>query len=335
MRREEFRATHPPFSIALDGYVQGEPYLDITDRGPYRNFNHHESVDRSCTSATCEQVRRAIILGLYDLYKGERGPRATVWVNDCDQDVCLATWLLFNPKRAGEPWVRTLAYIEDLLDMSAGGFPLPDERDLLGEVRWVFEPYTGNRHRMGELDAGGMHEIIQEVHTRIERFLDGESKTIPLLGDYRQIGGGDGWVLVDIDHQHARQKMVEADVKAAVEHYAEKDGRHFYSIWRRSEYIVDFPVAEILRQLNVAEGMEPDDVNGWGGSENVGGSPRGRGSALTPAQVEEVVKAVIATSPVRRWGRAATTPALDTPAPESHSDAAEITPAVAGRRRAR
>lgn len=301
--REDFAPTHPPFSIALDGYVAGEPFLELGERGPYRNFNHHEAVDRSCTSATCEQVRRAIVLGLYDLYKGERGPRATVWVNDCDQDVCLATWILFNPSRASEPWVRTLAYVEDLLDMSAGGFPMPDERDLLGELRWMFEPYTGNRHKLGELGVEGMHEIIQEVHTRIERFLNGESKIMPLLGDYKQIGGGDGWVLVDISHQHARQKMVEADIKAAVELYSRKNGRYFYAIWRRSEYIVGFPVKDILRELNRAEGFDVEDTQGWGGSENVGGSPRGVGSRLTPAEVEKVVREVVANGPARRWSR--------------------------------
>src|SRR5690606_31269574 len=139
---------------------RGEPYLHVAPNGPYRNFNHHESVDRSCTSATCEQVRRAVILGLYDLFKAPSGANATIWVNDCDQDVCLATWILFHPQRAGEAWVRTLAYIEDLLDMSAGGFPMPDERDLLGEVRWVFEPYTGQRPNLAELNAQDMSDII-------------------------------------------------------------------------------------------------------------------------------------------------------------------------------
>ncbi|HLU67630.1 MAG TPA: hypothetical protein VKZ63_15210 [Kofleriaceae bacterium] len=293
VQRDEFLATHPPYSIALDGYVSGEPFLAITPQGPYRNFNHHESVDRSCTSATCEQVRRAVILGLYDLYQGKHGPRATLWVNDCDQDVCLATWILFHPHRAGEPWVRTLAYVEDLLDMSAGGFPLPDQRDLLGEIRWVFEPYTARRPEVAGLDADGMAGIIHEVHQRIERFLSGQGETLPLLGDYRQLGGGHGWVLVELDHQHARQKMVEAGVKAAVELFARKGDRYVYAVWRRSEYIVDFPVAEILRALNQAEGYEPGDVRGWGGSENVGGSPRGTGSRLTPAQVEAVVNKVV------------------------------------------
>jgi hypothetical protein len=71
-------------------------------------------------------------------------------------------------------------------------------------------------------------------------------------------------------------------------------------VWRRSEYIVDFPVAEILRELNRAEGYTPDDVRGWGGSENVGGSPRGRGSQLTPHEVEGVVNQVVERSRAAR-----------------------------------
>jgi hypothetical protein len=290
--RETFLSTHPPYSIALDGYVRGEPFLAIREQGPYRNFNHHESVDRSCTSATCEQVRRAVILGLYDLFKKD-GPEATVWVNDCDQDVCLATWILFNPDRAGEAWVRTLAYIEDLLDMSAGGFPMPDERDLLGEVRWVFEPYSAKRPMLADLTADDMRDIIAEVHGRIERFLEGTSESLPLTGDYRQIGGGKSWMLVEVNHQNARRKMVEAGVRAGIELYGKKNDRYLYAIWRRSEYIVDFPVVPIMEALNAAEGLSENDRLSWGGAENVGGSPRGIGSKLSPAEVERVVNGVI------------------------------------------
>lgn len=291
--REEFVDTHPPYSIALDGYVHREPFMAVSAAGPYRNFNHHESVDRSCTSATCEQVRRAVLLGLYDLFRDEHGPRATVWVNDCDQDVCTATWILFHPERAGEAWVRTLAYIEDLLDMSAGGFPMPDERDLLGEVRWVFEPYTGQRPNMAELNAQDMSDIIYEVHERIEHFLEGTGQSLPLVGEYRKIGGGPGWVLVDVDHQNARRKMVEAGIRAAVEIYARNGDRYLYSVWRRSEYIVDFPVSAILDALNEAEGIDPSTEPAWGGSENVGGSPRGVGSKLAPTEVEAIVTRVV------------------------------------------
>ena len=140
LTRAQFLSTHAPYAVALDGYVFGEPWLHVSAAGPYRNFNHHETVDRSCTSATCEQARRAVVLGLYDLFRRDGARTATLYVNDCDQDVCLSTWILMNPDRAVEPLVRVISQIVDLLDMSAGVYPMPHERDLLGEVRWVFDP---------------------------------------------------------------------------------------------------------------------------------------------------------------------------------------------------
>src|SRR5262249_252943 len=186
--REEFISSHPPFSIALDGYVRGEPFLEV--RGPYRNFNHHEAVDRSCTSATCEQARRAVLLGLYDLFRDVSGRRAILHVNDCDQDVCLSTWILMNPDRAGEPLVRVLSQIEDLLDASAGTFPMPHERDLLAQVRWVFEPYAHARPRVASLSASEMKSVIGDVHRRIDEFVLGRAQQLPLTASYQRLGAG-------------------------------------------------------------------------------------------------------------------------------------------------
>ena len=70
--------------------------------------------------------------------------------------------------------------------------------------------------------------------------------------------------------------------------------RYAYALWRRSEYIAWFPVPAILAALNVAEGLAPDAADGWGGAETVGGSPRGRGSRLTPAEVEAGGDAIVA-----------------------------------------
>jgi hypothetical protein len=292
--RDQFLATHPPFSIALDGYVVGAPFLVTRADGPFRNFNHHEVVDRSCTNATCEQARRAVVLGIYELFRDSRGRRAELWVNDCDQDVCLASWILLNPDRAAEPKVRQLAQIEDLLDASSGAYPMPHERELLAEVRWVFDPYGRARPRLAGMNADDMREVITDVHLRIEQFALGRPGQVLLEGEYRRLGGSGDWWLVEVDRQQAREKMVAAGARAAVELYGRHGDRYVYSLWRRSEYIVWFPVREILRALNVAEGMAPDDPAGWGGADNVGGSPRGRGSALSPAEVEAVVAAVVA-----------------------------------------
>jgi hypothetical protein len=294
LTRDAFLASHPPFSIALDGYVYGEPWLEVRPEGPYRNFNHHESVDRSCTSATCEQARRAVVLGLYDLFRQKGSRCATIWVNDCDQDVCLASWILMNPDRAAEPLVRMISQITDLLDMSAGAWPMPHERDLLGEVRWVFDPYVRVRPNLPALTAQSMREVIRDVHHRIDQFVVGRAEVLPLVGEYERIGGGEGWILATVTHQSAREKIVAAGHRAAVEQYGRNGDRWLYALWRRSEYVVSFPVRDILAALNVAEGFQPVDTNGWGGAENVGGSPRGRGSALAPKDVEAIVNDTIA-----------------------------------------
>lgn len=295
LTRTEFVATHEPYSIALDGYVFGEPWLEVGPRGPWRNFNHHESVDRSCTSATCEQARRAVVLGLYDLFRKNGQRTATLWVNDCDQDVCLSSWFLMNPDRAAEPRARMLSQIVDLLDMSAGAFPMPHETDLLGQVRWVFDPYSRARPRIASLSGDEMREVIRDVHHRLGEFVFGRAEILPLSGEWKRIGGGDGWTFAEVTHQSARERLVSSGVRAAVELFGRHGDRHLYTLWRRSEYVVGFPVKELLAALNVAEGFEPVDPKGWGGAENVGGSPRGRGSTLTPPQVEAIINQALAT----------------------------------------
>jgi hypothetical protein len=287
--RDEFVATHPRFSIALDGYVRGEPFL-VAD-GPYRNFNHHEVVDRSCTSATCEQARRAVLLGLYDLFRDANGRRAQLHVNDCDQDVCLSTWILMNPDRAAEPLVRVLSQIEDLLDASAGTFPMPHETDMLAQVRWVFEPYAHARPRVAGLSSAEMRSIIDDVHHRIAEFVVGRSGKLPLSGSHKRIGGGLGWVLVEVAGGQARERLIADGVRAAVELFGRNGDHWLYSIWRRSEYIVGFPVRALLDALNAAEELDPNV--GWGGADNVGGAPRGRGSKLPPDEVERVINRVL------------------------------------------
>ncbi|HKE13889.1 MAG TPA: hypothetical protein VKB80_03415 [Kofleriaceae bacterium] len=299
LMRDEFLATHPPFSIALDGYVFGEPWLIDDPARPFRNFNHHESVDRSCMSATCEQARRAVVLGLYDLFRRHGARCAELWVNDCDQDVCLATWILMNPDRATEPLVRMISQIEDLLDMSAGAYPMPQEGDLLGQVRWVFEPYARARAHIAGMSGDAMREVIRDVHHRLDCFAIGRAERLSPNGDYRRIGGGEGWVFAEVTHPTAREMMVASGTRAAVELFGRagpSGERYLYSLWRRSEYVVGFPVPALLAALNQAEGFQPVDPAGWGGAQNVGGSPRGRGSALAPEDVESIVNDVVASA---------------------------------------
>lgn len=59
---KEFVETHPIRSIALDGYVKGEPRFNR--EGTHVNFNHHEDVNRLATRCTTSLVSLAIMGGL-------------------------------------------------------------------------------------------------------------------------------------------------------------------------------------------------------------------------------------------------------------------------------
>ena len=136
-----------------------------------------------------------------------------------------------------------------------------------------------------------MRSVIDDVHHRIAEFVVGRAGRLPLSGSHKKIGGGPGWVLVEVSGGQARERLIADGIRAAVEVFGRNGDRWLYSIWRRSEYIVGFPVRTLLDALNQAEGL--DGSLGWGGADNVGGAPRGRGSALSPDQVERVINQVI------------------------------------------
>src|SRR3954454_6787030 len=85
---EQFCSPARPFAIALDGYLDCEPRFEPDI--PCANFDHHVDVDRLATRSTTGQVLLAIRLGLFRTFRDEQGPRAAVYVNDCDEDVALA-----------------------------------------------------------------------------------------------------------------------------------------------------------------------------------------------------------------------------------------------------
>jgi hypothetical protein len=86
---------YPKGTIFLDGAAKGEPFID-SSRGVY-NLDHHEGCVRSFTLSTCEQSMIVIRKGL-DL----DSERWSVWANDPDLDTVLAIWLLFNHRRIDE-----------------------------------------------------------------------------------------------------------------------------------------------------------------------------------------------------------------------------------------
>ena len=137
-----FREMAGPFSVAIDGFVREGPWFDASL--PSKCFNHHEGVSRLETRATCAQVMLAVRQGFYRRFRDGDGPRAAVYANDCDEDVCMSWFLLKHHALSAQilnPLLNRLVHMVDLLDTTAGAYPFPEDLPALHGLAWVFEPY--------------------------------------------------------------------------------------------------------------------------------------------------------------------------------------------------
>jgi hypothetical protein len=288
---DEFTQTKPPYSIALDGYVDSDSELDFN--GPYLNLDHHSGVKRLITRSTCSQVYLAIVLGLFKLFQKDNQPHANIYVNDCDQDVCLSYWLLKNPDKIlnlkAQDNIARLIIGEDFLDATAGSFPINLTRDTMQQAFWIFEPYAIARNK-GELknhSSGQLVELIKSVYERIELYTEGKAQKIEMDARYEIVGGGKDWILAKEIGTYARAQLYQEGVQALITFRINQDGTYTYSIGKISGFI-NFPIQDLYQVLNQAENFI-DPNNQWGGSTIIGGSPRRSGSKLKPEDLEKIV----------------------------------------------
>jgi len=268
--------------------VRGQTQFD--PRGPWLNFDHHADVDRLSSRATCSQVLFALRQGLFDRESQLRRQSFRVYVNDCDEDVCLSWYLLNHPRQACRGSAGTLdrfVRAVDLLDTTAGACLHPIDENLLREIAWVFEPYRFARLR-GSLDSAGVsvhRSIIEAVNRRISAHLEGSGGTSLLDLGYKRILVGDGWTMVKEVGSQARLGMVRHGIRAYVSVRERADGSWAYTLGRTSPFI-PFDIPLIVAALNAAE---HSGQGTWGGGNLIAGSPRQLGSKLSPREVAAIV----------------------------------------------
>lgn len=307
MTWDAFCETSPPYSIALDGYVNDVSLFDGT--APRANFDHHslntndatkrespgKRIDRLITRATCGQILIAIRTGLFHCFRNHEGIQANVYVNDGDQDVCTSWYLIkhaVETERVYNFRLNRLVSLEDTLDSFGGAYPFPLEMPELKELAWVFEPYTSFRLSGGVDRKNGAEfaVMIQEVEQRISLYVNGKGFSIPLQTKYDTLFEGIGWCMVHEEGAQARTAMVANGIHAFVSVRERGNGRYTYTIARTAPFI-RFSVPSILEDLNIAEECL---VDCWGGSDTIGGSPRVTGSRLTPKEVREIIDDTLA-----------------------------------------
>lgn len=299
---EQFVQTKPEYSIAIDGYVADGPRTRARQkvggvwRGPQANFNHHEMVDRLATRATCKQVLLSLRQGLFEAFSEDGEPRAAIYANDCDQDVSTTTWLLRNGHRSEQtenPLLNRLVEMEDLLDTTAGAYPMHKNAPILQELAWVYDPYNRFRSSGGlnRKDAQEFAGVVDDIGHRIDAYLVGKGDKMKLDTRYEQLASGAKWAMIREIGAQAKTGAFSDGVRAYVSTRERGDGRFTYTLGRMSPYIL-FPVEEMYARLNQEEGLENSEDR-WGGGNSIGGSPRVQGSALSPDKVSKIVKELV------------------------------------------
>ena len=270
----------PPRSIALDGYCRG-PQIDLAnDR---YSFDHHDNCIRHVTSATCQQVMDAILVGF-----DPAGYR--IYVNDIDADTVLSVFLLQQPHRARDPKVRTLIEAVGKVDSHGPSYDLPEHLAKLADdyLEHALAPERTQR-KQGTYGQGeaGLRELLDVCLERTVKFLAGtlEPRVPRTPTPYTVLFSEGDLALITGDREMMGRAYREGNWKKIVAMLPAKDGTHAFTIAKRSEF-VKWDVPKVLRALHARE-------PGWGGGSTVGGAPRnpdGTRSRLTAAEVWEIVR---------------------------------------------
>lgn len=297
MSWQEFTRQVPAHSIALDGFVPEGPRFKSS--GPWANFNHHEGVARLETRATCAQVLIALRQGLMSAFDPKQ---SYMYVNDCDEDVCLSIFLLRNYELATvrmNPLLNRLVFMEDMLDTTGGAYAFSDSLESMQQLLWVFEPYHEFRANgaLDRQDADEFRTIIDAVCERIAVYINGSPGLVVPDTRYEVIQREPQFVMVNEIGKNGRLGVYRDGIGAFIAVRAMSDNRFAYTLARSSQF-VPFPIPKLLKALNSAEihwwrGMvETMPEGSWGGSDVIAGSPR-TGSVLTPMEVMEVIRETV------------------------------------------
>jgi hypothetical protein len=282
----------PACSIALDGFCASPTRHDL--RGPHANFDHHHGSGRAATLSTCAQVYEAINTGMLGAFGGRHSEEVNLklWVNDCDHDVCLSVYLLRNYEQVeggGTPTLNRLVACVDKMDRHAGVYPLKGH-EIIEEMAWIFEPYDSFRAGR-EHGLHAMEHTIELIEGRIAKHLLSRGERRNLEGCLRVVDddGSSPWVLIEETGPAARWEVARKGLTAFVSSTPFPDGTFRHVLWRRAWAGVDLNL--IYPLLNEEEPpLPPGTQDLWGGSDEVGGSPRGRRSVLPPGRVLQIVR---------------------------------------------
>lgn len=140
--------------------------------------------------------------------------------------------------------------------------------------------------RIRAMQGAEMANVISAVGNQISRYTLGQGETALLDTRLEELGGGESWKLIKEIGFYARTGLFSRGIQAFVSFLGESEGRYHYSIGKMSPFI-PFPINEIYKALNAAEGFDQSSGVSWNGGDTIGGSPRRIGSKLVRKRSSE------------------------------------------------
>jgi hypothetical protein len=290
----------PPGTIYLDGVAASGPFMNLEKQ--IYNFDHHEGCLRPFTLSTCEQVLIMILKGM-DL----RGRDWKVFANEPDLDTVMAIWLLFNHVRVsgkhsdGLRRLYALVRLEGVIDAHglemAGLSAFPS--DLLNKTRKLIDYLRAeevNLKKNAIWEETDYLEYTALILHKIDRIIY-KSGDFNDFKELKELARAEIW-----DHRIA--VVVEADLGIyELEPYLNriygeslglailKKGEGIYTL-RRMDPFMPVGLNNVYQKLN---SIDPDVSCGrnsrqWGGSDDIGGSPRGMPTRLTPKEIVQACR---------------------------------------------
>ncbi|MDX2447902.1 MAG: CPBP family intramembrane metalloprotease [Desulfobacterales bacterium] len=290
----------PAGTIYLDGVAQSEPFMD-NEKQIY-NFDHHEGCLRPFTLSTCEQVLLMILKGL-DL----RSREWSVFANEPDLDTILAIWLILNHQRIQQKdsgrrqFLYALVRHEGIIDSHGlemtefSGLPTElliktkkvidylraEEIDLKKKAIWE------EKDRL-ELTAMILHKLDRIIY-RSNEFADFKE-----IRELARVDLGNGRIAVIVEADQGIYELEPYLHKVYGEKLglaALKIGEGKYTLRRMNPFMpgdLDI-VYPMLNYIDSAVGYRTNSPQ-WGGSGDIGGSPRGIATKLSDDEIAQACR---------------------------------------------
>jgi hypothetical protein len=283
-------------AIFLDGAAEGDPFVDV--KKEVYNLDHPEGCIRSL--ATCEQ---AIILVRKDLDLRKRD--WMVLANDPDLDTILAVWILLNHLRLrGDSEVRAkimpLLRLEGILDVHGR-----DLQDLAALAPDLFQLTSAMLKSLRQQDnvlscneSSSEIDFLEYIADRLRAvdeliYLPEDFAGTHEIDELARAEIANGSVAVAC-RSDAGMDEVERQLQTV---YGERLGVLVFenapSTYRMRHVgrMLPATLEQAYERLNLLDpAVRGGSQNRWGGSAEIGNSPRKTGTGLVPSQIVEAIR---------------------------------------------